>query len=48
LFRKCDFFRNQHKEKRPTRQEILDFEEKLAAEVFESLKNSFPNIKIPD
>lgn len=34
--------------KRPTRQEILDFEEKLAAVVFESLKNSFLNIIIPD
>lgn len=35
-------------EKKPTPQEVIDYEEKIASSVYKSLKSSFPNIKIPD
>jgi len=34
--------------RKPAEKEILDFEKKISTWVFESLKSSFPNIRIPD
>jgi len=34
--------------KKPAREEIQDYEQKIAAWVYESLRTSFPDIKIPD
>ena len=35
-------------DKRPAREEIQDFEQKIAAWVFESLRTSFPDIRIQE
>jgi hypothetical protein len=34
--------------KKPAKKDIVDFEEKMAAWVYKSLKSSFPDIEIPD
>jgi hypothetical protein len=34
--------------KKPAKQDIVGFEEKMTAWVYKSLKSSFPDIKVPD
>jgi len=34
--------------KKPAKQDVVDFEEKIATRVYKSLKSSFPDIEIPD
>jgi hypothetical protein len=39
---------NGWKNSKPSNREILEFEEQLVSRVFENLKDSFPNIKLPE
>ena len=48
VFAETEMKLKEWEKKKPTKQDILDFEEKLATGVYKSMKSSFPDIKVPD
>jgi hypothetical protein len=48
VFAETEMRLKEWEKKKPARQDVVDFEEKMAARVFKALKSSFPDIKIPD
>ncbi len=48
VFAETDVKLKEWERKKPAKQDVVDFEEKIAAWVYKSLKSSFPDVKIPD
>jgi hypothetical protein len=48
VFAETEMKLKEWEKKKPAKQDVVDFEEKIATGVFKSLKSSFPDIKIPD
>lgn len=48
VFAETEIKLKEWEKKKPAKQDVVDFEEKIAAGVYKSLKSSFPDIKIPD
>jgi len=48
VFAETDVKLKEWEKKKPAKQDVVDFEEKIAAWVYKSLKSSFPDVKIPD
>jgi len=48
VFAETEMKLKEWEKKKPAKQDVVDFEEKMAAWVYKSLKSSFPDIKIPD
>jgi hypothetical protein len=48
VFAETEMKAKEWQKNKPAKQDVADFEEKIATWVYESLKSSFPEIKIPD
>ncbi len=48
VFAETEMKLKEWEKKKPARQNVIDFEEKIAAGAYKSLRSSFPDIKIPD
>ncbi len=48
VFAETEIKLKEWEKKKPAKQDVVDFEEKIAAWVYKSLKSSFPDVKIPD
>jgi hypothetical protein len=48
VFAETEMILRKWEKKKPAEQDVVDFEEKIAAWVYKSLKSSFPDIKIPN
>ena len=48
VFAETEMKLKEWEKKKPAKQDVVDFEEKIAAWVYKSLKSSFPDVKIPD
>ncbi len=48
VFAETEMKLKEWEKKKPAKQDVVDFEEKIAAWVYKSLKSSFPDVEIPD
>ncbi len=48
VFAESEMKLKEWEKKKPTKQDVVDFEEKMTAWVYKSLKSSFPDIEMPD
>lgn len=48
VFAETEMKLKEWEKKKPAKQDVVDFEEKIATRVYKSLKSSFPDIEIPD
>ncbi len=48
IFAETEMKLKEWEKKKPAKQDVVDFEEKIATRVYKSLKSSFPDIEIPD
>ncbi len=48
VFAETEMKLKEWEKKKRAKQDIVDFEEKIAAWIYKSLKSSFPDIEIPD
>ena len=48
VFAETDMKLKEWEKNKPAKQDVVDFEEKIATRVYKSLKSSFPDVKIPD
>ena len=48
VFAETEMKLKEWEKKKPAKQYVVDFQEKIAAGVYKSLKSSFPDVKVPD
>lgn len=48
VFAETEIKLKEWEKKKPAKQDVVDFEEKIATGIYKSMKSSFPEIKIPD